>query len=271
MKAGVRYMQFPHLAKFPELWHGIFTRHGGFSPAPFDSLNISYGLGDDPVLVRKNRRCLARAVGDGCLVFARQVHGADVLVVNGGDAQRDAEERCDRGKEPVAVGDALIANEQTRMLAIQVADCQAVMLYDPERQVVANVHAGWRGSVADVLGKTVALMQREFECDPGRIVAGIGPSLGPCCAEFVNYKQEIPPAYWKYRLADNRFNFWRITRAQLDQAGVVPTNVHASEICTRCNTGLFYSYRGEKVTGRFAAVIGLQRNAVGGPAWGRER
>jgi copper oxidase (laccase) domain-containing protein len=93
------------------------------------------------------------------------------------------------------------------------------------------------------------------------MVAGIGPSLGPCCAEFVNYTREIPRRFWHYRVSECHFDFWAITRAQLCQAGVVADNVYTSEICTRCNPQAFYSYRGQRVTGRFAAAIGLRSKA----------
>ncbi|MBW1984000.1 MAG: polyphenol oxidase family protein, partial [Deltaproteobacteria bacterium] len=94
-------------------------------------------------------------------------------------------------------------------------------------------------------------------CKSSDLIAGIGPSLGPCCAEFVNYKKEIPEAYWTYKNQDNYFDFWAVSKDQLCNAGVLPENTHLSKICTKCHTDRFYSYRGEGTTGRFAAVIGL--------------
>jgi hypothetical protein len=89
-------------------------------------------------------------------------------------------------------------------------------------------------------------------------LAGIGPSLGPCCAEFVNYRQEIPSGLWAYRRDTVYFDFWAMTRDQLNAAGVCEDHIETSRLCTRCNSDRFFSYRGEKRTGRFPAVIGLR-------------
>jgi copper oxidase (laccase) domain-containing protein len=123
--------------------------------------------------------------------------------------------------------------------------------------VVANVHSGWRGSLKNIIGRTVNIMGT-LGVRPPDIIAGISPSLGPCCAEFMNYKQEIPKKFWVYKDGDDHFDFWSLSRDQLGNAGVLPENVCLSKMCTKCCTDLFYSYRGEKTTGRFAAVIGLK-------------
>ena len=102
-------------------------------------------------------------------------------------------------------------------------------------------------------------MQKQFKCDPAQLVAGIGPSLGPCCAEFIHYRKEIPEIYWPYKEANDHFNFWAISRDQLTDAGLLPDNIEISNMCTCCNTALIFSYRAEGQTGRFAAVIGLNR------------
>jgi copper oxidase (laccase) domain-containing protein len=132
-------------------------------------------------------------------------------------------------------------------------------LYEPVRRVVANVHCGWRGSIQNIIGRTVETMARQFGCSPGSIVAGIGPSLGPCCAEFINYKAEIPQAFWKYKDSDHHLDFWSVSRDQLTKAGVASENIETSRICTRCRADEFFSYRTAKITGRFAAVIGLRK------------
>ena len=143
-------------------------------------------------------------------------------------------------------------------LVIQVADCQAVMLYDPEKKVIANVHSGWRGSVKNIIGKCVDKMILEFGCQPGNIMAGISPSLGPCWSEFVNYKDEIPKKLWKYKIeGKDYFNFWEMSSDQLIDKGVKKGHIENMEICTKCRTDLFYSFRGEKTTGRFACVISM--------------
>jgi copper oxidase (laccase) domain-containing protein len=126
--------------------------------------------------------------------------------------------------------------------------------------VIANVHCGWRGSVKNILGQTVRVMNKCFQCDSSDLVAGIGPSLGPCCAEFINYRKEIPEIFWCYKSADNHFDFWALSRDQLVGAGVLRENIENSSICTKCNSATFFSYRAERQTGRFASVIGINRS-----------
>jgi len=155
-------------------------------------------------------------------------------------------------------GDAVVTDVSGTHLVIQVADCQSVMLYDPSRRVVANVHSGWRGSIKNIIGRTVKVMESVFNCHATNMFAGIGPSLGPCCAEFINYKDEIPAAFWNYKDHSHHFDFWRISRDQLATAGIPAEQICSSDLCTKCNTNTFFSYRGEGVTGRFAAVIGIK-------------
>ena len=247
---GLRFYRFNCMADCTDLSHAVFTRMGGASAPPFDSLNITFGLGDNPDDVHLNRRRILQTIGDGAMVFLRQVHGTRVLVVDGQSSTNGAE-------ASLPAADALITSTPGLILTIQVADCQPILLYDPGRHVVANVHAGWRGSLADILGRTVAVMAAECACRPADILAGIGPSLGPCCAEFRRYRTEIPKSFWAYKDDRDHFDFWAVSIDQLCAAGLRPENIEVSRICTRCANDRFFSYRAEKTTGRFAAVIGL--------------
>jgi YfiH family protein len=250
---GAAYYQFEQLAGFPEINHGIFARAPGHSLPPFQELNVSLAVGDDVGRVERNRRLVARCMQAVQLVFVRQVHGDSVWVVGGrADGPSGADDRVG------PIGDAMVTDQPGQFLVVTVADCQPILMYDPRRRVVANVHAGWRGSVANVAGRTLAVMAERFGCDPGDVQVGIGPSLGPCCAEFVNYRQEIPRELWDYRRDSVYFNFWEMSRDQLIRAGVPQDQIHISGLCTKCRTDSFFSYRAEKMTGRFPAVIGLK-------------
>jgi YfiH family protein len=181
-------------------------------------------------------------------VYLDQVHGKTIHVVT--------KENC---QAPI-FADGVVTDRQGVGLVIQVADCQGVLLYDPNRKVIANVHSGWRGSVRNIIGECIDVMTAQFHCDPKDIRAGISPSLGPCCAEFVNYKNEIPEALWGYKLPDRiTFDFWRLSLDQMTAKGVCPENVETMNLCTRCNTDTFYSYRQANQTGRFGCVISLKR------------
>jgi len=251
-KDGLTFVQFPALNAYPELLHGVFTRLGGTSRGPLASLNVSYGLGDGDPQVDRNRRRIAQCLGADHLAFIRQRHGRRVWAVRDGDGRK--------GLADVAppIADAMVTDRAGQFLVIQVADCQPVFIFDAQRRVVANIHSGWRGSIQNVIGSTVDVMSEDYGCRPEDMVAAIGPSLGPCCAEFIHYRSEIPPDFWRYKDTRDHFDFWAASRDQLVEAGLSPSRVVVSGLCTRCRTDLFYSYRGEGETGRFAAAIGLK-------------
>jgi YfiH family protein len=272
---GVSFFQFPKLTGLVDVRHGIFTRNTGASIGVYRSLNVSFGVGDDSRNVIQNRKIISRCIGGDDLVFIDQVHGTRVLTfknenkvgmaVASDNLSENSDVYINNGKNGVyasgssdkLVGDAMVTNIRGKILAVQVADCQSVLMYEPVRQVIANVHAGWRGSIKNIVGHTIKTMEREFGCYSRNIVAGISPSLGPCCAQFVNYQKEIPAIYWKYKDDRDHVDFWSISRDQLCEAGVLIENIDVSQVCTKCDTSNFFSYRGENTTGRFASVIGL--------------
>jgi YfiH family protein len=249
---GLTLYRFQHLSRRPEICHGITTRRGGASPPPFDSLNMARSAGDDAAHVAVNRRRVSAQFDAMAPVYLRQVHSRTVAVLEDGAAAG--------GADPCLPGeaDAVVTDRPGRLLTILVADCQAVMLYDPVRSVIANIHSGWRGSVANIIGRTVAVMKERFACRPADVLAGIGPSLGPCCAEFINFRREIPDSLWSYQVSENHFDFWALSRDQLIDAGLRPPHIELGGICTRCRSDLFFSYRAANITGRMAAVIGLR-------------
>lgn len=246
---GVSYYEFPHFSEIAGLRHGVFTRKGGHSRGPYASLNVGRSVGDSPEAVEKNRLAVRRVLADASLIFIHQVHGSDVVVFEGHSPEMP----------PIIppVGDAVITNVPGAHLVIQAADCQSVMLVDPVHNAIANIHSGWRGSIQNIIGRTVEKMAEVFGSRACDLLAGIGPSLGPCCAQFIHYQTEIPETLWPYRTHSCYFDFWAISRNQLQAEGVMEHNIHQSNLCTRCRTDLFFSYRAEKNTGRFAAVIGL--------------
>ncbi|MDM8549085.1 peptidoglycan editing factor PgeF [Desulfobacterales bacterium HSG2] len=248
-KNNIPFFQFPNLSAFSDLRHGVFTRTGGYSKGPHQSLNVGFSVGDEEGRVRENRRLISQCMDGKDLVFVNQVHGTEVFQI--------------RNPKPETRNsyDAMVTDVSDIILVIQVADCQAVIMYDPVRRVAANVHSGWRGSVKNIISHTVNVMEKDFSCNPCNIVAGIGPSLGQCCAEFINYKTEIPESLWKYKDASDHFDFRAVTKEQLCNAGVSEENIYSDALCTRCNTDMFFSYRGEGTTGRFGVAIGLKMDS----------
>lgn len=238
-------LAFSALASHP-IFHGVFNRRGGCSPAPWDSLNVSLGLGDNYENVMVNRRRIRKILRCAQLVSARQVHGRQVYVV------------VEKPESDLEVNgyDAMITNIAGIGLMVQQADCQAVLLFDPVKRSVGIVHSGWRGSVANIISRTVSAMRNHFATAAADLVAAVSPSLGPCCAEFKNYRKELPGSFHSHQVRPEYFDFWAISHNQLRMAGVMPENIHIAGICTCCNHD-FFSYRRDRNTGRFASVIGL--------------
>jgi YfiH family protein len=237
------------LAHLPEVVHGFFTRQGGVSTGAYHSLNVSRAVGDGQESVAENLRRMRQALGLIGLATAAQVHGGRAAVITAPGQARE---------EDIPEVDILVTTVPGLGLLIKQADCQAVIFYDPVHRVVANVHCGWRGQVYNVLGETVRLLQARFGTRPGDLYAAVGPSLGPCCAEFTNFRQEFPPELWTYQVRPTYFDLWRLSRDQLAAAGLSPARLEVAELCTRCGTNDFYSYRRDRVTGRQGAVIALK-------------
>ncbi|MCP3941347.1 MAG: peptidoglycan editing factor PgeF [Desulfobacteraceae bacterium] len=246
-KPEIKVFEFNLFQGYPDLIHGVFSRSGGVSSLPFDSLNVGLNSGDNPLSVEENRARILTKMGTRKAVFLNQVHGTDIHVLK------------NENKQELVIADGVVTDMRGISLIIQVADCQGVLLFDPVTKVIANVHSGWRGSIQNIIGNCIDVMTSQFECRPEHILAGISPSLGPCCAEFINYMDEIPKAFWAYKISGKSyFDFWQMSCDQMVEKGMKKENIEIKNICTQCNWDKFYSYRRENRTGRFACVISLQ-------------
>lgn len=237
-----------------EYKYGFFGRHGGRGTEPFDTLNISYGVGDEKNIVLANREYIKNQMGVKVLLSGKQVHGDQIYV------QREPL-TCDQEIDDV---DALITNQAGIGLMIQQADCQAILLFAREKNVIAAIHCGWRGSVGMLLPKVVEKMVNDFRVEPTEVQAILSPSLGPCCAEFVNYKKELPLEFEPFMVGDAHFDFWEISKHQLVKAGLNEQNIHTDVTCTRCSRDYFSYRRATKnsagITGRNCSVIVLNND-----------
>jgi YfiH family protein len=139
---------------------------------------------------------------------------------------------------PAGSADALITNTPNLAISIRTADCMPILLADPEHRAVAAVHAGWRGSAAEILRRTLDRMRAEFDTSPGAIIAAIGPGIGKCCyqvGEEVARKFGLDGA-GKVDLATEN-------RQQLITGGVPAGQIDTLGFCTMCDSGTFHSYR----------------------------
>lgn len=225
--------------------HCFTTRLGGVSQGHLASMNIGIHRGDDPVNVETNYRILADAIGFdlGKLAATRQTHSDIVLPV--GKAQWGT--ALVEGAS--AESDALITNEPGTALVIYTADCTPILLWDPVTGAVGAAHAGWRGTAADIAGKTVQAMVDAFGCNPKNIHAAIGPNIGVCCFETGadvpeamvetfgdKAKNHIHPTGKKYYV-----NLKEINALALRRRGVV--KIEISQDCTMCDPGHYWSHR----------------------------
>lgn len=239
------------------LRHAVFSRQGGVSAAPFDSLNMSLAVADERERVYANRR---RAYGlfdrdTDTVVHAHLVHGATVARVT----------TAENGTWVHHV-DGLITDQPGCVLTMSFADCAPIVLYDPVRRAIGLGHAGWKGAVADLPGALVRAMGEQFGSAPADLLAAVGPCIGPCCYEVGEIVIDAVRAafaepdelFQRPPTADGRLHFDlpEANRRHLLNAGV--RHVELSEYCTACRTDLFFSHRAEKArTGRFGVVLGL--------------
>ena len=250
--------QFHLLQKFSDqIEHAVFSRLGGVSDKPFDSLNIKFGIGDSQKTVKKNREviCKALKLEKENLISANQTHGKNIEIID--------EEfiRFHPSNKEVDNTDAFITNLCEVALMIQVADCQGILMYDPVKKIVAGVHAGWKGLAKDISGATIKRLKQEFGVDPKKLLVGISPSLGPCCALFTDPRKELPKEFHKFIDEENKVDLWSFSVEQLQKHGVQKKNIELAKLCTQCRGNKrFFSFRqGRGITGRFGVIIYLRR------------
>ena len=246
---------FENLSRQKGITHFISTRDGGVSSHPFDTLNLSFNVSDDPKHVASNRKLLSSALGFKIesLTTAKQVHGNNVAIVT-----RDMRGKGSNDHASALDGiDAMVTNVPNILLMIQVADCVPLLFYDQKKRVIAATHAGWRGTILEIARNTVNSMVKRFKSDPSYIYVGIGPSIGPCCYEVGREViREAPKDLIKTRNGKSYFDLWEANKSQLIKAGISASNIEVSGICTHCKSDTFFSSRaGGGITGRFGAGI----------------
>lgn len=254
--AGLRYFQFVSLLS-ENITQAIFSRQGGVSPVPWKSLNLGSTVGDDLVRVTENKNKLLAAIGyfPDQLAQIHQVHSTHVEVVN----------KPTDGNSVLVQGDAMISNTPGLLMIMRFADCVPILFYDPVKNSAGIAHAGWKGTVQEVVIAAVNEMKKQFGTDPSDLITGIGPSIGPDHYEIgrdvIEEIKRTFPNNWDQILITGydgvKLDLWEANRISLKKAGV--KHIEMAEICTASNVKDWYSHRAENgKTGRFAAVIGLK-------------
>lgn len=253
---------------------GCTSRMGGVSEKEFASLNCGLHVSDRPEHVVANRMKLAEALRiqlEDC-TYAEQVHGNEVQVVTRAFAGAGTRTR----ENEIASKDAFITNEPGVFLHALFADCVPLLFFDPVNRAVGLAHAGWKGTVLQIANATVEAMSKAYGTKPDDLLAAIGPSIHSCCYEVDDYvlsrvKQvmdelvidnaadgSFPPIYEEAGNGKYNLSLQQMNRQIMIKAGILPSHIEMSSLCTSCRTDLLFSHRKENgKTGRMAAWIGL--------------
>ena len=190
------------------------------------------------------------------VVTAKQVHRNQVLVIDGQFQDQEILSAED---------DALVTGQEGFFVGVYTADCLPILLADPVKKVVAAVHAGWRGSLLGVVGKTIREMLQKFGCHPGDLLAALGPGIGSCCYEVGNLvleplRESYPDGDGMYRIKENgkgMLDLLELNRRQLLGAGLREESIYAAGLCTYCHPDLFTSYRreGNRTVGMLSGIM----------------
>jgi YfiH family protein len=252
------------LASVPGIAHGVSHRVAGLGEADG---NIGLGSPRDKADAWAMRQLWCEEIGVEAetIVTGGQVHGTDILRVTAGDAGKGSRD----GKPQLGIGDGLMTDARGVTLLTLHADCQPILLIDPDRPAVAAVHAGWRGTVANIAGAAVAAMHDAYGSRPDRLLVWLGPALGPCCHET---GPEVTAA-WRTKAASlgidpepavsrpsekDHFNVPEANRLLLLAAGLADGRIDVSPECTKCDTDRWFSHRGHGPNaGREGAFIAI--------------
>ncbi len=273
--------------------HGFTARHGGVSPAPFDALNLgiascgpepaggSSGPSDSVQNIQRNYGLVQEALGcaERSLAWVNQVHGAVVHVIGQGKSGHDralvAKNKGNDAVEKKPAADALVTDRTDVLLSIRVADCVPILLagmyQDGQRcRLEAGINAGWRAEVYGVVGGTVEVLRERWGIGPGRLIAAVGPCIGP---ERFEVGEEVARAFRGRELglavreqagSKPHIDLAAAVAEQLCRVGVADEAIDRTDVCTFVDRGDFFSHRRDAGrTGRMAALIGMAGRGTG--------
>jgi len=252
------FYTFSQLRQHPYLKHAITTKN---TEHPY-ALSTALHTGEDASQIIQNRHTIAKVWGEknSRFIVANQTHSDHIVVIEnpetrGWEKKHNAIEDCD----------ALITNQKEVILTILTADCVPILLYDPVEEVIAIVHAGWKGTAKEIAKKCVDQMSTRFGCKPSNIYAGIAPSIGACCYEVgedvATHFTHLPYAY-RQKETKYMLDLPTINQKQLCHAGIPQAHIEMSHLCTSCEVERFFSYRKENgCTGRFMSMIMMKGQA----------
>jgi len=237
----------------PGVGAAFATALGGESRGAFAGSNISFSVGDDPACVLANRMALRQQLEFSTWHTLRQVHGP-VMVFE--------PEAGDMAQPSDVEGDGLATALPGKAMIVKTADCQPILLAHASGEYVAALHVGWRGNVLGFPTTGVRSFCSHYGIKPQDVLAVRGPSLGPSAAQFTNFAQEFGKRYDPWYNPDTRtVDLWRLTKRQLQEAGVLDRNIFGLDLCTN-SLESFFSYRRNTVTGRQASMVWIRERVM---------
>jgi hypothetical protein len=246
-KTSIKYLECFAEKDLDFVIHAFCTRQGGVSGGSFASLNVSAREGDESDRVRLNLERIAAAfdIAVSQFLLVHQVHGDRIWAVDGGTpfSAYDPPPECD----------AIVTDRPGVALCIKTADCVPIFLADPVRRVIGAVHAGWKGTALQIVGKTVREMVERFGARTADLSALIGPAIGPCCYEVdtgVYQAMSGDPEQASFFHAGRGSGKWMLdlfqaNRLQLIRSGVPRQGIRQTDLCTACHPELFFSHRAQ--------------------------
>lgn len=253
---GVKYYSFVS-PEFDGIAHGFFTRKGGVSEGHFTSLNLGGSIGDNPRFVEENKRRVCAALNRDfrSLYEVWQIHSVDIVCT---------EKPLDLTSTKIKADGIFTSNPDVTLL-MRFADCVPIMIFDKTKHVVGIIHAGWKGTVNRIAERAIERISKQYGSSAKDLVAAIGPSIGPDHYEIGDevvrrIKQNLSDIEDSVLITRNDkvfMDLWEANRLLLKKAGI--KKILNDQICTACDTNLWFSHRAERgKTGRFAAMIGLE-------------
>ncbi len=263
-KGRLKYLTIPSFEQTGMVKHGFSTRTSCLISGLYSYLNldIKKDVHKNEIIQEYLMFCDAIDIDISNLVSSDQVHGDEIYVASVNDRGKGIL----RGTDIKRV-DALITNDMEVALVTYYADCVPLFFLDVRTPAVGLAHAGWRGSVKKIGQKTVREMIKKFDSHPEDILVGIGPCIKKCCYEVDEPVIKcLIEAFetWDEFIETGSEGRWmldlvKINVMQLEDVGIKKSNITISDICTSCNSDLFYSYRADgRRAGSLAAVIQLK-------------
>lgn len=208
--------------------------------------NLAFHVGDIIKNVNNNREKLAQkySYSNNDLVYMNQIHSDNIVIVN------------ENSPKLIDNCDALITNSKNLPLMVMVADCIPILLFDERKGVIAAIHAGRNSTFLEITKKTAQIFIDRFNSNPKDIKAVLGASIQKCCYEVsIEMAKIVETSFGKDFVEDRNIDLQSINKKQLNDLGI--KNIEISDICTKCGTEKYFSYRKNSKTGRFAAIITL--------------